>query len=274
MFSFLVLKVADQHAEARKTEDALIEAGASFVEAIVESEEDLTSIEQIDTQSSAAAIAAAEQEVASEVGAGADVNADDVAESASSGAKKGDGLFWADKPVAKVTHAQKDIEDLLMDDEPSAGVDDAAAYGTLAAEVQASASAVSKDDHPQGGGGSLTIRARKGRKEGVDDKLDNVIRVTQTAHQVSQSPALSISMVHRANFMGTEAEDIAVGEVPKVAEVTVGGMGDAEVIEYNQSAVAAVVVKAPRVRQGGKFSKSHPPPIMRGSAGKGSLKKN
>ena len=201
---------------------------------------------------------------------GADVEADDVTESAGSGAKKGDGLFWADKPVSKVTHAQKDIAELLMDDEPGVSGDDAAAHSTLPVELKTSASAVLNDDHSRGGGGSLTIRARKSRKKEDENNLDNIIMVKQTAHHASPSPALSISEVHRANFVGTEAEDVAVGEVAELAEVTVGRLKDNEVVESNQSAVAAVVQKAPHVRQGGKNSKLHPPPIVRGSAGRGS----
>lgn len=114
--------MVDERKEAKKTEEALIEAGYSFVEAIVEAEDDLTSVEQ-DTTSTAAAIAAA-KEVADAVDDESHLTVDKK-ETESIRSNKDDsaihvvgGLFWDGhgKPVIKQTHAEKDIQDLLIED--------------------------------------------------------------------------------------------------------------------------------------------------------------
>jgi hypothetical protein len=170
-FEDALKRAAEQRVETRKTEDALIEAGTSFVEAIVEAEEDgwtvpetLASIEQQDTDSTAAAIATAKA-VDIDESSRLTETAEEGTDTVTNNYKDADGLFWDSKAQKKKrSHAQKDIHDLLKEEEEggeeAGGEDEDAGKSEFDFTVAAAGGKPSTDAKTaRRGGGSLVVTA-------------------------------------------------------------------------------------------------------------------
>ena len=206
-----------QRAEMKKSEDILIDAGASFVEAVVESEEDTSSTWQ-NSSSSLDAIYAARKEI--EHNLKPEVTIEQVSEklpSPDESAAKS-GLFWGKR--GKYSHAQKDIQDLLAGDEvPDDGE---IASATWSQSFLDDESSNLMRDTPLYAGGSVIVNKqdrshKSGRANSIemkDESLGTFLAKTAEMHQAKfrveserHYDNVSASSVPPENDNATESSD-------------------------------------------------------------------
>lgn len=198
--------MVDERKKAKKTDEVLIEAGTSFVKAVVEAEDDLTSVEQ-GTTSTAAAIAAAMEVADIDVGDEMRLTVDEKAtESIRSNNDENPirvvgGLFWDGhmKPVIKQTHAEKDIQDLLSEDrmEDRGDADRGQIYelGYHTASMEGEEETLNVDFmNKRRSGGSLVVT------KGSNRMLGNNVKVKDAPLAHVEPRPKSLAEVHRAKL--------------------------------------------------------------------------
>jgi len=215
-----MLQAANERDEMRKADETLLDAGASFVDAVVEAEEDLSSVPQ-DSQSAASAVAAAAALLAGGRSANPDAAADNALDLKKNGlvdeestrrdthvgSSSADvGLFWASSDSEgsksikkKFSHAEKDIHDLLDGDRPNEGMSETHDGIPIDQLMSAGRGAISRQSGKQSS--IILSKNARARVEGA-----------------AKAPPLSISDVHHAKLYEVGAPPLPVAVSNDIVE--------------------------------------------------------